>query len=161
ASIAALAGAQTAPTYTISTVAGTGIAGFAGDGGAPTSAQLFLPFAAAIQGSTLYISDQVNNRIRTVNGSTINTIAGTGTAGYDGDGKEASKAKVFNPTGIVVDSSGNVFFSDTRNQVIRKITSGGTISTYAGNNGLGAGAGGDNGLATNAQFFNPAGLALD
>jgi uncharacterized protein (TIGR03437 family) len=154
------AGAQTAPTYTISTVAGSGTPGFAGDGSSPTSAQLFLPYAAAVASGNIYISDQVNNRIRMATASSISTLAGTGTAGYDGDGKDATKALLFSPAGIVVDGSGNVYFSDTRNQVIRKVTSG-TISTYAGNNAQGAGLNGDTGTATNAQLNTPAGLALD
>ena len=57
----------------------------------------------------------------------LDGVADTGTSGYDGDGKEATKALIFNPTGLVVDGSGNVFFSDTRNQVVRKVTSNGTI----------------------------------
>ncbi len=155
------AGAQTAPTYTISTVAGSGSSGFAGDGGTPTSAQLFLPYAAVFANGNVYIADQVNNRIRLASASSISTLAGTGTAGYDGDGKAASAALLFNPSGIVVDGSGNVYFSDTRNQVIRKITTAGIISTYAGNNAQGAGLNGDTGTATNAQLNTPAGLALD
>jgi uncharacterized protein (TIGR03437 family) len=161
ASLAVTVWAQSAPTYTITTIAGTGTSGFSGDSGAATSAQLFLPFAAVFVGGNLYITDQVNNRVRIVTGSTITTLVGTGTAGYAGDGKAASAAQVFNPTGIVVDGSGNIYFSDTRNQVVRKVTSSGTISTYAGNNTAGAGQGGDTGTADTAQLDNPSSLALD
>src|SRR5579863_8443073 len=126
--------APTAPTFMISTIAGSGTAGFSGDGGAATSAQLDLPSAAVLAGGNLYIADQVNNRLRIVSGGNINTFAGNGTQGYMGDGKAASGAELFNPVGLVVDGAGNVYFSDSRNQVVRKVTTGGTISTFAGNN---------------------------
>ncbi len=149
------------PVYTITTVAGNGSPGSTGDGGSATSAELFLPYAAFSAGGNLYIADQVNSRLRIVSGGTINTFAGNGTQGYSGDNSQATKAEMFDPTGLTVDSTGNVYVSDNRNQVIRKITTGGIISTYAGNQSLGAGLSGDTGTATNAQLFNPAGLALD
>ncbi len=158
---AALAWGQTAPVFTISTIAGNGTAGFSGDGGAATQAQLYLPSAAVFVGGSLYIADQVNDRLRIVSGGNMNTLAGTGTAGYSGDGKAATLAELFDPVGLVVDSSGNVYFSDTRNQVVRKITTAGVISTYAGNNAEGAGFSGDTGSSMNAQLNNPSGLALD
>src|SRR5262249_32547328 len=101
------------------------------------------------------------NKVRYVSGGTIKTIAGNGTAGYSGDGSDATKAELFDPIGLTVDSSGNVYVSDIRNQVVRKITSSGTISTYVGNNGAGAGITGDNANANQAQLDNPSGLVLD
>jgi uncharacterized protein (TIGR03437 family) len=160
-SCALSASAQTAPTYTITTVAGNGTAGFGGDGGSPTAAQLFLPFAAAVAGGNIYITDQVNHRVRIVNSSSINTLTGTGTAGFSGNDAAASKAQIFNPAGIIADNSGNVFFSDTRNQVVRKINSSGTITAYAGDANQGAGFSGDTGSAKNSRLNTPAGLALD
>ena len=151
----------TAPVYTINTIAGSGTPGFSGDGGPATQAQLYLPSSAVFLSGSLYIVDQVNNRLRIVSGGNINTLAGNGTGGYSGDGKAASLAELFDPVGLAVDSTGNVYFSDSRNQVIRKITTAGVISTYAGNNAEGAGFSGDTGSSTNAQLNNPSGVALD
>lgn len=153
--------ALTAPTYTITTIAGTGTPGYAGDGGPANLAQLYLPFAAVFTGGSLYIADQVNNVVRIVTGGNISTLAGNGTEGYLGDGKAANAAELFDPTGIVVDSKGNVYVSDTRNQVVRMITTAGIISTFAGNVNEGAGISGDTGTAVTAQLDFPGGLALD
>lgn len=160
------AGAQTgptltAPTYTITTIAGTGTPGYAGDGGPANQAQLYLPFAAVFTGGSLYIADQVNSVVRIVTSGNISTLAGNGTEGYLGDGGAANQAELFDPTGIVVDSKGNVYVSDTRNQVVRMITTAGIISTFAGNNSEGAGISGDTGTAVTAQLDYPGGLALD
>ncbi len=90
----------------------------------------------------------------------ITTIAGTGSAGYSGDGGLAASATVRGPHGIVLDASGNVYFNDMTNQRVRKITvSTGIISTYAGTGS--ASYSGDGGLAINAAFYNPAGLCMD
>jgi uncharacterized protein (TIGR03437 family) len=153
--------AQTPPTYTITTIAGSGTPGYSGDGGPANQAELYLPFASVFTGGNLYIADQVNDAVRIVNGGNINTLAGDGTAGYSGDGKAASQAQLYDPTGIVVDAKGNVYVSDTRNQVVRMITTAGIISTFAGNNIEGAGISGDTGTAQSAQLDYPAGLALD
>jgi uncharacterized protein (TIGR03437 family) len=152
--------------YTISTVAGNQSlgAGYGGDNDAATSDQLNGPLAMALDSKgNLYIADSLNHRVRKVSGGTITTIAGTGTAGYSGDGGQATSAELNTPSGIAVDSAGNVYISDTKNFVIRKISTSGIISTYAGNEGLGAGYGGDNGSPTSAgaQFDTPLGLAFD
>ncbi len=160
---AALAVAQVPASYTISTIAGTGTTGFSGDGSTPTYAQLAGPSRIAIDGSRkLYVADQFNHRIRqfTVGGS-ISTTAGSGTAGYKGDGSGASSAQLNTPSGVAVDSSGNYYIADTANYVIRKVTSGGTISTVAGNNANGAGYYGDGSTATNALLYNPGDVAVD
>src|SRR5450631_3633984 len=135
---------QTTSGYTISTFAGTGTDGFTGDGGAAASAGLGGPTGLFFDGSgNLFFVDNFNQRIREITSSgTISTIAGTGTSGYAGDGAAATKAQISGPSFITVDSSGTIYFSDTGNGVIRKI-SGGNISTFAGDNALGSGYNGD------------------
>src|SRR5580693_1481769 len=89
--------AQTPPTYSITTIAGSGTPGYSGDGGPANQAELYLPFASVFTGGNLYIADQVNDAVRIVNGGNINTLAGDGTAGYSGDGKAASQAQLYDP----------------------------------------------------------------
>jgi uncharacterized protein (TIGR03437 family) len=153
---------QTTSGYTISTFAGTGTDGFTGDGGAAASAGLGGPTGLFFDGSgNLFFVDNFNQRIREITSSgTISTIAGTGTSGYAGDGAAATKAQISGPSFITVDSSGTIYFSDTGNGVIRKI-SGGNISTFAGDNALGSGYNGDLLAANTAQLFSPEGVALD
>jgi hypothetical protein len=92
--------------------------------------------------------------------SVISTIAGTGTASYSGDNGPATSAAIYGPSGIVIDSSGNVYFTEGFNNRVRKITvSTGIITTYAGTGAFSYG--GDGGAATSAAFFNPNGLAID
>ena len=154
-------GAASAQQFTITTVAGNGTGGFSGDNGAAPSAQLLSPNAIALDSSgKLYIVDTGNQRVRVVAGGTISTLAGTGTPGFAGDGKAATSAQLNGPGGVAADSSGNVYIADSANHVVRKITSGGTISTFAGSGGN-AGFGGDTGPATSALLFNPIGLAID
>ena len=145
----------------ISTVAGTGTQGFSGDGAAATAAQLDSPWDVAVDGSgNLYIADRNNNRIRKVNSAgNISTVAGTGTAGFSGDGAAATAAQLQNPQGVALDGAGNLYIADRGNQRIRKVDSAGVISTVAGN-GM-AGFGGDSGAATAAQLWDPSRVALD
>jgi sugar lactone lactonase YvrE len=126
--------AQSVPAYTISAAVGNGTAGFSGDGGAAVCAEVNFPSAVVVDSAgNLYIADQANYRIRKVDTSgNISTIAGNGTKGNAGDGKAATSANIGSAGGIAVDSSGNVYFSDTANNVVRKIASGGTITTVAG-----------------------------
>lgn len=144
----------TKSTGYISTVAGNGTAGFSGDGGAATSAKLFAPRGVAVDGSgNIYISDNGNVRIRKVTVSTgiINTVAGTGTPGYNGDGGAATSAQINNNMGICIDGSGNFYIADNLNYRIRKVTvSTGNISTVAGNGT--SGFSGDGGAATSAKI---------
>jgi PKD repeat protein len=144
---------------TITTVAGTGTAGFAGDGGQATSAQLNYPWglAADAQGA-VYVGDSENNRVRKVSGGEISTIAGIGTPGFSGDGGQATSAQLHTPEGVAVDAQGNVFEAEYDNHRIRKI-SGGIITTVAGNGT--PGYSGDGGQATSAQLDYPVGIALD
>jgi uncharacterized protein (TIGR03437 family) len=148
--------------YVISTVAGNTATGFAGDGGAATSAQLNSPTAVAFAGGKLYIADAGNHVVRVVSGGTISTFAGTaGTPGFAGDGAAATAAKLNSPNGVAVDSSGNVYIADTANNVIRMVNAGGTITTFAGNNSTGAGFSGDGAVATSAQLDAPTAVAVD
>jgi sugar lactone lactonase YvrE len=158
----ALGLAQVAPTYTIATAVGTGTAGFLGDGGAATSAELNYPTGIAFDSSgNLYIADHVNHRIRKVDTSgNITTIAGNGTLGYLGDSAAATSAELDSPCGVAVDSSGNVYIADTLNHVIRKVA-GGTITTFAGDQSLGSGYSGDTAAATSAQLNTPVGIVVD
>jgi len=146
--------------YIISTIAGTNVQGFSGDSGPATSAQLGLPGRIALDSSgKLYIADGANNRVRLISGGTITTVAGTTTAGFSGDGKAATAAQLNDPIGVAVDSSGNLYIADAGNNVIRKVTTSGTISTIAGNNT--AGYSGDTGDATKAQLNDPVAVAVD
>ena len=150
---------KVSPSGVITTVAGTGKCLYGGDGGPATSAQL-APIAVAVDASgSLYIADMLNFRIRKVDtGGRITTIAGTGTAGYTGDGGPATSAQIHMLTGIAVDGAGNVYFTDWWNNRIRKVSTAGTITTIAGSGGYKYA--GDGGPATMAQF-DPAGIAVD
>jgi uncharacterized protein (TIGR03437 family) len=151
-----------APKFTISTVAGTGSAGFAGDGGAATAAQLKFPAGVAFDAAgNLYIADSFNSRIRKVDTSgNIATIAGTGDFGYFGDTNAATKAGMNRPYSLAIDKSGNLYIADAYNDVVRKITtSSGIMSTFAGNSQQGLG--GDGGAATGALLDSPTGLVFD
>ena len=134
----------TASTGGIGTIAGNGTAGYSGDGGAAIAAQLYAPIGLALDSAgNLYIADTSNNVVREVNALTgiITTFAGNGIAGYSGDSASATSAELNTPTGVAVDSSGNVYVSDAQNNAIRKISQpNGVISTVAGNS-----IGGDSG----------------
>ena len=145
----------------ITTVAGSGVPGYAGDGGAATAARLEYPRGVALDaGGDLLIADSYNSAIRevTANG-VIGTVAGTGIAGYSGDGGPATSARLNLPSSVALDSSGNLFIADAANQRIRKVSTGGTIVTVAGT-GV-AGSIGSSGVATTAQLNNPVGVATD
>jgi sugar lactone lactonase YvrE len=109
----------------ISTVAGNGIIGYSGDGGAATAASLNIPQGVFVDdGGYLFIADAGNNRVRRVDTSgMITTVAGSGTAGYSGDGGEATVAMLDNPTGVYVDGSGHLYVVDTGNSRIRRVES--------------------------------------
>jgi len=139
----------------ISTLAGTNVIGFAGDGAAATSAQLSGDVEAVFVDSSLnvYIADSGNSRIRMVSAATSNitTIAGNGTFNFSGDGGPAVNASLSSPKGVVVDVNGNVYALDTNNSRIRLISkANGIISTFGGD-GLG-GFSGDGGAATSASI---------
>jgi sugar lactone lactonase YvrE len=145
----------------ITTVAGDGSAGYSGDGGAATNASLDGPFGVAVDASgNLFIADIFNNRIREVDtNGIITTVAGTGSAGYSGDGGAATNANLSYPAGVAVDGSGNLFIADLGNSCIRKVDTNGLITTVAGDGS--AGYSGDGGAATKASLDDPLGVAVD
>ncbi|TMC56539.1 MAG: hypothetical protein E6J19_08945 [Chloroflexi bacterium] len=147
------------PGGTISTYAGSGSFGFSGDGGPATAAQLNGPWGVAVDpAGILYIAE--SGRIRKVTtGGTISTYAGSGNFRFAGDGGPATAAELNFPRGMGLDPAGNLYIADKDNARIRKVTSGGTISTYAGSGSRGFL--GDGGPATAARFREPSGVALD
>lgn len=108
----------------ITTVAGNGVAGYSGDGGAATDAQLNYPSGMAVDADgNLYIADRLNSRIRKVSaGGIISTFSGVGVPGYEGDGGPASAAKLNEPMGLAFDGAGNLYVADRKNFVVRKIS---------------------------------------
>ena len=148
------------PAGIISTVAGDGAGGFSGDGGPATQAGLFFPFGVAVDASgNLFIADTDNARIRKVTPQgIISTVAGNGIFGFSGDGGSATNASFNLPTSLAVDASGNLFIADNKNNRIRKVTPGGTISTVAGKGT--AGFSGDGGPALNAELNLPTSVAV-
>jgi sugar lactone lactonase YvrE len=143
-------------TYTISTFAGNGTAGFGGDNGPATGATLSPAGIAVDSAGNLYIAD--SNRIRKISKGAITTVAGNGTYGFSGDNGPATSAQLFNPRGVAVDAAGNLYIADTYNNRIRKV-SGGVITTVAGNGT--SGSRDDNIPATSAQLNWPYGVAVD
>jgi uncharacterized protein (TIGR03437 family) len=147
------------PTFTIVTIAGNGITASSGDGGPATSASLSEAIGVAYDPfGNVYVCD--SNRIRKISpDGTITTIAGTGAAGYSGDGGPAVNAMLNSPDRVSVDNQGVVYIPDTQNFRIRKVTLDGIITTVAGN-GV-AGFSGDGGLAVNAEIRQPDCTASD
>ncbi len=152
-----------AADQTISTIVGTGTAGFSGDGGKATAATLNLPVGLVVDSSgNIYIADSENDVIRKVSGGTISTVAGNYGAGfgYAGDGG-APLGGVFNePTNLALDSAGNLYITDTFNSRVREVMFGASkIITVAGNSV--SGAGGIGGIPIAASLNGPRGLAID
>ena len=148
-------------TGTITTVAGTGEHGFGGDGGPASQAQISSPTGVAVDGAgNLYIADAGNHRVRRVDSTgTITTVAGTGEAGFGGDGAPATQAGIDRLTGVAVDGAGNLYIADWNSNRVRKVDSTGTITTIAGTGERGFG--GDGGPASQAQISSPTGVAVD
>ncbi len=146
----------------ISTVAGTGVSGYTGDGGAATNAKLNSPFGLTLDNSgNLFIADSSNHRIRVLNtNGIITTVAGNGSGGaFAGDGGQATNATLSTPQGIFVDTFGFLYIVDYAHYRIRQVDPTGIMTTVAG---FGASSPiGDGGYATNAGVYAPEGVALD
>ena len=167
------------PGGQLSIYAGTGIAGFSGDGGPANAAELDYPSSISLDGAgDLFIADYYNNRIRRVDAITgvITTYAGSGNqyngigffGGYSGDGGPATSALLKNPNAVTFDNSGNLFIADAGNNVVRMVDNSAAhnITTYAGNGTAGTAGttNGDGGPAKNAQLdlnYNAAGAGAE
>jgi sugar lactone lactonase YvrE len=154
------------PSYApgvITTVAGNGAQGFSGDGGAATSAAMRGPHGIACDGAgNLFIADHANHRVRRVAAGTgvITTVAGTGVAGFNGDGGAATSASLNYPHDVYFDLDGNLLIAEYGGHRVRRVAVGtGIITTVAGT-GVG-GFGGDGGAATSAILQNPVYLGLE
>jgi uncharacterized protein (TIGR03437 family) len=150
-----------APNGNISTVAGNGTPGFAGENVAPAASQLKASVGVATDvAGRIYIADTGNSRVRRVDpGGNIVTVAGNGNASYFGDGLDARAASVNQPEGVAVDTTGNLYIADTLDNAVRKVSTDGTITTIAG---FGSPAfSGDGGPATKAALNHPRGVAVD
>jgi trimeric autotransporter adhesin len=124
-----------APTGVITSVAGTGIPGYTGDDGAATSARIGAPRAMRFdRAGNLFFADRAHHTIRRLDAVSgiISTVAGTGTAGYSPDGTYALGANLHEPCGLAISAAGEIYFSDTRNNLVRRITQNGRIETVAG-----------------------------
>ncbi|HEY3834986.1 MAG TPA: AAA domain-containing protein [Bryobacteraceae bacterium] len=137
------------------------VGGYAGDGGPATEAKFHGIAAVALdQNGNVYIADYGNNVIRKITtDGVVATIAGNGQYGFSGDGGPAVKARLKEPTGLAVDTEGNIYIADFYNHVVRKVMLDGTISTVAGNGSQGFS--GDGGPATKAQLYGPESVKLD
>lgn len=152
-----------ATSHIITTVAGTGNRGFAGDNGPATSASLASPFSIAVDSAgNLFIGDNRNNRIRKVDAATqvITTVAGNGDNAFSGDNGIATDASLALPTGVEVDSAGNLFIAEFGSNHVREVNAvTHVITTVAGDGNRGFL--GDNGPAVNARITQPVGVAAD
>lgn len=146
----------------ITTLAGNGTSGFLGDTLTGTQVAFSTIHGIAVDGSgNVFLADTGNSRIRRIDGTSgvVSTFAGNGTFGYTGDGGAASAAEIERPGSIAIDSSGNLYVPDYAASVVRKITSSGTISTFAGTGTFGNA--GDGGPATKALLGAPVAVAVD
>ena len=149
------------PSGIVITVAGNGRPGYSGDSGPAAGASFDAPAGLALDTSgDLYVADSRNSAVRKISPEGVTTaFAGTGKPGYGGDGGPATSALLNGPTGLALDSHGNLYIADTGNCVVRAVSPAGTISTAAGSGCYGYS--GDGGAATAASFSAPTGLAFD
>jgi NHL repeat len=164
ASLAVIAAILAAPAHAatgdISTYAGTGAAAMAGDGGGAGAAALNRPEGVAwLADGSVLVADTLNHRVRRIWPSgIIETVAGTGTAGFSGDGGAATSARLNRPSGVEPTADGGFLIADLGNRRVRKVSAGGTIATVAGNGS--AGASGNGGPATSASLDEPVAVAV-
>jgi sugar lactone lactonase YvrE len=146
---------------TITTVAGTGVPGFSGDGGLATAARLNRPFAVRARADgSFVIADRDNQRLREVDAAgIIRTIAGTGARAFSNDGLAATASAITDPTGLAFDLDGRVLFADSATRRVRRIEADGTLTTVAGS-GF-SGFTGDGGQANLARLTTPRSLDVD
>jgi len=149
------------PNGIITTIAGTGIRGYSGDGGLATEAEITWPNSVDVDTvGNIYFTSSSGNCIRKIDtNGIITTIAGTDESGYSGDGGLAVYAKLNWPDGISLDASGNIYFADANNYCVRKIDTSGIITTIAGT-GV-RGYSGDGGLAVEARLYRVLGVQVD
>ncbi len=145
----------------ITTIAGNGVAGFSGDGGEATKAQINLPSGVVVdEDGNVFISDRSNQRIRVVNNKgLISTYAGNGIDGFKGDSGPATQAQLSKPFGIALDKKGNLYIADRGSNRVRKVSPQGIITTVAGDGGFFFM--GDNGPAYRASIAGPTGVVVD
>jgi sugar lactone lactonase YvrE len=153
---------KVAPSGTITTFAGTGAQGFSGDFGPATQALLNQPSGVCVAPSgVVYVNDQINHRVRAISTSgIITTVAGSGSALSFGDGGPATSAGLENPIRCAVDQSGNLYIVDQNAHDIRKVSTSGVITTFAGVANA-QGFSGDNGPAVAALMNNPTAATFD
>ena len=149
------------PAGVITTYAGTGVSGSAGDGGQAAAAQLDLPID--VRGDALgnlFVADIGGHRVRRIGpDGVITTVAGTGVAGFAGDGGAATSAQLASPIEVVPDAFGNLYIADSANNRVRRVNGAGVISTIVGSGT--AGFAGDGGPAVDARVSSPAGVVLN
>ena len=153
----------TASNGLISTIAGIGSSNSSGDGGPGTSAQIYYPDAIAVDAAgNVYVAENSGHRIRRIDNATgiITLVAGTGISGTIGDGGLATAARINTPSGLAIDTAGNIFIAEYNGCRVRRIANGtGIISTVAGTGVVTSN--GDGGLATSAALWYPNGIAVD
>jgi len=143
----------------IHTFAGTAVLGYSGDGGAATAAQLSGAYSVAVDGSGNVFIGEAGRVRKVTTAGIISTVAGTGAAGYNGDGIPATSAQINTAAGLAIDTAGNLYISDAYNNRIRKVDPAGYISTIAGDGT--AGYSGDGLPGTSAELNLPYGVAAD
>lgn len=150
-------------TGVLTTIAGTGVAGYSGDGGSALSAQLFHPTALAADSSgDLYLADTGNHRIRRIDAvsGVISTVAGNGSQGSSSSSLPATQSAIDSPMGLALDPAGNLFLADSHNhRILRVDATSGIMTTVAGTGS--AGFSGDGAPASSASLALPQGITID
>lgn len=149
------------PTGLITTIAGDGESGFAGDGGPALAARLASPQGVAVDSSgNIFIADTENHRVRRITSEgVITTVAGTGSPGFNGDLRAPAQSQLSRPAAVAIDSNGWLVIADTGNHRVRRVINGNLMVVIAGDGT--AGFGGDGGSGKDAQLNNPRGLSID